>query len=859
MGILQKDTASWTVSKADECGGDPMEPLQTGGLDMNNIKPVNYRIHLEPDLRTMKFSGSTEILVEASTSVKEITLNAVELAFWGCKVRVEGEFVECPSYVDTREGEMRVCLPKEMAGRITLKMAYVGEINDKMVGFYRSGYGARGEEKYCAVTQFEESDARRVFPCFDHPNKKATFDIEMVVEEGLIAISNGPIAKEEPLGDGRKLVTFQQTPEMSTYLVFLGVGEFEFIEDVRKVLVRVGTMPGMTRHAGFALEFGRKALEFCEDYYDLTYPLPKLDMIAIPDFAAGAMENWGAITFRENLLLRYSSITSTAGEQRICEVIAHEIAHQWFGDLVTPSDWKYLWLNESFATYFGYGVVTHYYPEWGIWDQFLHGQTDKALDRDAFRETVPIELPGGKYVAINPSTAPIIYNKGASILRQVEGYVGKNTLREGLRHYLKKHEYACASSNDLWEALEEVSERPITMIMKSWVEQSGFPLVEVKRDGDRLSLAQRRFSYLPSKSRQIWIVPIALRVFYRNGDSRTITTLLEGKNTSVDIGQNAVAYKVNYGQAGFYRVKYSEKGDLYELGTRLLGKELPPEDRWGLQNDLYALVRRGDASVDEYLEFLSNYENEDAFLPLISIAGNLFHAYLVLEGAQRGKVASVGKSLLEKVLSNVGYEPRTDETPATSILRDNIIVHAVMYGSEDGAGFARSKFTSLQSGEAIHPDIMKSIMQVGALNGTDETFTWFVQRFKSSESEHERINILTALGSFSEKTLIEKTREYILTEVPDRNKFIPIDYLALNPYALHSMWEWYVAHVPTLEQLHPVHYERIIEAIVPTCGIGKEQQVKAFFEDYMREKEKARDVIKLALEKLEANSRMGRS
>jgi len=826
---------------------------------MNNINPVNYRIHLEPDLRTMKFSGSTEILVEALTPVKEITLNAVELAFWACKVCVEGEFVECPFYVDTREGEMRACLPKEMAGRIILKIAYVGEINDRMVGFYRSRYGARGEEKYCAVTQFEESDARRAFPCFDHPSKKATFDIEMVIEEGLTAISNGPIVKEERLGDGRRQVTFQQTPKMSTYLVFLGVGEFEFIEEVRKVLVRVATMPGMTRHARFALEFGRKALEFCEDYYDLRYPLPKLDLIAIPDFAAGAMENWGAITFRENLLLRYSSITSTAGEQRICEVIAHEIAHQWFGDLVTPSDWKYLWLNESFATYFGYGVVTHYYPEWGIWDQFLHGQTDKALDRDALRETVPIELPGGKHVAINPSTAPIIYNKGASILRHIEGYVGVNTFREGLRHYLKKHEYACASSHDLWGALEEVSEKPITTIMKSWVEQSGFPLVEVKRDGNRLSLAQKRFSYLPGESGQIWVVPIAIRVFYGNGDARTINTLLEGKDTSIDIGQNAVAYKVNYGQTGFYRVKYSERGDLYELGTRLLGKELPPEDRWGLQNDLYALVRRGDAPVDEYLEFLSNYENEDAFLPLISIAGNLFHAYLVLKGAQREKVASVGKSLLENVLSNIGYEPRRDETPTTSILRDNIITHAVMYGSEDAAGFARSKFSSLQGGEGIHPDIMKSIMRVGALNGTDETFTWLVQRFKSSESEHERINILTALGSFSQKTLIEKTQEYILTGVPDRNKFIPIAYLALNPHAIPCMWEWYVSHVPTLEQLHPVHYERIIEAIVPTCGIGKEQQVRAFFEDYMRQRDKAEDVIELALEKLEVNSRMGRS
>ncbi len=823
---------------------------------MTEINPVNYKISLEPDLRTMKFSGNTEILVEAVMPVKEMTLNASELAIWGCKVCADSGFMECPFYVDARREEIKVRLPQEVTGRAIVKITYMGEINDKMAGFYRSRYAVGGVEKYSAVTQFEESNARRAFPCFDHPSKKATFDIEMVIDEGLTAISNGPILKEERLGDGRKLIRFQQTPKMSTYLVFFGVGEFDFIEDPGEVLIRVGTMPGMTKHAAFALEFARKALGFCEDYYDVRYPLPKLDLIAIPDFAAGAMENWGAITFRENLLLRYSDITSMAGEQRICEVIAHEIAHQWFGNLVTPSDWRYLWLNESFATYFGYGVVGHYYPQWDLWDRFLHGQTDKALDRDALKDTVPIELPGGHPVAINPSTAPIIYDKGASILRQIEGYVGRDTFREAIRHYLKKHSYACTSSRDLWEALEEVSQKPITTMMKSWVEQPGFPLIEVRRQDHRLSISQRRFTYLRSGSDQIWVIPVAVRAFYESGDSGTITTLLDDKNTSIDMGRDALAYKVNYGQTGFYRVKYSEKRDLCELGKRLLSRDLPPQDRWGVQDDLYALVRGGDASVKDYLDFLSHYENEDAFLPLMGIAGNLFHAFLVLEGARRATVASVGKSFLGDVLSDIGYEPGSDERPTTSILRDTILVHAVMYGSQGAAEFACGKFSSLMSGGSIHPDIMKSVMQVGAWYGTRETFGWFDERLKSSESEHERINVLTALGSFRDRALIEKTQEYILSEVPARNKFIPISYLALNPHAIPLMWQWYVSHRTALEQFHPVHYERVIEAIVPVCGIEKEQEVRAFFEDYTKKRDKAKDVIKLSLEKLEVNSRM---
>jgi aminopeptidase N len=825
---------------------------------MNNLNPINYKIHLEPDLSAFNFSGSTEIQIKALQPAHEVILNAKELAFWACAVLIDHEFVKCPFSMDPQKEEAKVFLPEEMDGKIILNITYMGEINDKMVGFYRSKYCTEGKQRFCAVSQFEESDARRAFPCFDHPAKKATFDVEMVIHDRLIAISNGPILREKSLGDNRKLVTFRQTPKMSTYLLFFGVGEFEFIKDEGQILIRAGTMPGMTKHAHFALAFGRKALQFCEDYYGQKYPLPKLDLIAIPDFASGAMENWGAITFRENLLLHYPNTTSKAGEQRICEVIAHEIAHQWFGNLVTPSDWKYLWLNESFATYFGYGVVTRYHPEWDVWAQFLHGETHKALDRDSLKETFPIELPGEEHIGINASTAPILYNKGGSILRQVEGYIGESSFRQGLRYYLRKHKYACASSSELWEALEEVSEKPVTTMMKSWIEQPGHPLVEVARDVDKLVLTQSRFTYLPNESDQVWVIPVIIKVFYESGNSQDITTLITDKSTRVDIGSNTVAYKVNYGQSGFYRVKYGEKGNLQELGKRILSKDLLPEDRWGLQNDLYALVRSGNVSLGDYLSFLSYYEEEDNFLPLMSIADNLFHAYLVLKGTQSKKVASVGKSFLEKVLSRIGYEPDRDAKHTTSILRDHILVHAVIYGSQDATGFARGKFSSLTRGESVHSDIMKSVMQVGALNGNMETFTWFEKRLISSESEHERVNILLALGIFRDQALIKRTQKYILDHVPARNKFIPVDSLASNPHAIPSMWEWYVSNVANLEQFHPIQYERIIEAIVPVCGIGKEKQVRDFFEAYMKQKTKAKDVIKMSLEMLEVNSKMRR-
>jgi tricorn protease interacting factor F2/3 len=775
-------------------------------------------------------------------------------------VKMDGEFKACPFLVDPEKETLRIMFPEEMAGDMNLKIDYVGQINDRMAGFYRSRYQTEGEERFIAVTQFEESDARRAFPCFDHPVKKATFDVEMVIDKDLVAISNGALIEETSFGQKKRLVKFERTPKMSTYLLFFGVGPFEFIEDQGEVLFRLAAMPGMTRYGGFGLDFGRKSLEFSEEYYGIKYPMPKLDLIAIADFAAGAMENWGAITFRENLLLHHPGITSKAGEERICEVIAHEMAHQWFGNLVSPSDWKYLWLNESFATYFGFGIVAHYYPEWEIWDQFLSGTTDVALIRDSLHETFSIEIPGGEHVVINASTAPIIYSKGGSILRQVEGYIGHEGFKAGLRHYLKQHEYGCASSHHLWEALEEASSQPVTRLMKSWVEQPGHPVVEVKREGGRLHFTQKRFTFLPNTFEQQWLIPINIELFYENGKRDQVSILMEERDSHLEIGEDVVAYKVNLEQTGFYRVCYQDSENLDALGSKVSEKVLSPEDRWGLQNDLYAMVRAGKAGLSGYLDFLSHYAHEDVYLPMTSITGNLYHAYLIMEGGDRERIATLGRSLIEGLLEKIGYEPTEDEKHTVSILRDQILWHAAVYGSDRALAFASDKFQALCHGEeAVHADIMKSVMRIGALTGGSEAHRWFQERFQSTESEHDRMNILMAMGSFKERALIEKVQQYILDTVPARNQFIPVGVLSSNPYACEHMWEWYTGHLEKIEQFHPMHYERVIASIVPMGGLGREREVKTFFEDYISKKDKARDVIKLSLEKLEANSRMRRS
>ncbi len=826
---------------------------------MREVRPVNYFVHLEPDLTNFIFQGKTRVQFETNRPVDKICLNILDLAVWHCQFEVKGESELCPFNINPAEETITVFLPRTIAGEVILNIIYTGMINDKMAGFYRSMYFYKGNIKFIALTQFEESDARRAFPCVDNPAAKATFDIEMVVDKNMEAISNCPIFEERSFEEGKKLVVFDRTPIMSTYLLFFGAGNFQFIRDKKDPRVRAATMPKMAKYARLGLELGRKSLEFCEREFEFPYPLPKLDLIGVPDFAFGAMENWGAITFRENLLLYYPEITSKSGKERMFEVIAHEIVHQWFGNLVTPSDWKYLWLNESFATYFGYAATNHFSPEWGIWERFLHVQTDTALHRDALHRTFPIEIPGGEHVVINSSTAPIIYNKGASILRQVRGYIGEDDFREGLRLYLRTYQYSCASSHHLWESLEQSSGKPLIKLMKSWIEQAGFPLIEASRDGDKLVLSQKRFTYLSNGSNQLWIIPLNIEIFYEGGNSRCISTLLEEKDVQLDMGTGVAAYKINNGQTGFYRVRYLDAQNLGRLGERVRTKGLSSEDRWGVQTDLYALVKAGDVSLDDYLEFLSNYSNEDSSLPLLSIAENLFDAFRVMGDAERGKIGSVGKSIIERVLNKIGYDPDPEESHAESLLRDQIITYGVWFGSQEIKEFALEKFFSLLKGESVDQDIAKSIMQVGAMNGDSSTFDWFVKRCDSSVSEHERINILNAFGSFRKTSIIEKVQNFILEKVPARNKFVPAVAMSANPEAAPYMWDWYKANLTAIEQFHPLHYERVITALVPVSGLGREAEVKAFFEDYLTKKNTARDSILLSLEKLEINSSMRNS
>jgi len=831
---------------------------------MQDFLPDRYRLHLCPDLDRFTFQARVIIDGVLPRPTQTLHLHARELAVATCTVE-DTQGLHTGISRHAAEDQLTITLPQVVAGPVQVVLAYTGSINDKLAGFYRSRYRTgSGTDGWLALTQFQESDARRALPCVDHPAAKAVFEVELELDPGQVALSNTPVAEESPLGAGRRRVRFAPTPKMSTYLLFFAVGPFVLHSDHHDPRVRVATLPEVPpEQAALGLEFGREALRRCEEYFSIPYPLPKLDLIAVPDFAFGAMENWGAIPFRENLLLRVPGVTSCLGEERIAEVTAHEVVHQWFGNLVTPSDWQYLWLNESFATYFAYKILDRHRPEWQVWQAFVLGQTERALERDALLCTFAIEMPDdpARQVAITESTAPIIYSKGGSLLRQIEGYVGAAAFRAGLTTYLERHAYASAASHDLWDALGEAADRPVAALMGNWVEQPGHPVVEVERRGDCLHLRQRRFTLLPARSEALWQIPLRVAVFGSDGAVDHRELALESPQAELALPPGTTSYQVNAGQTGFFRVHYQNPADRDALGPQVRAGQLGPLDRWGLASDLYALVLAGRAPLDEYLAFLAWFDQEDQLLPLASIARALRRLHQVLPAAPAApaaRVAEVGSRLLTGSLARIGTAPRNGEAHPTTVLRDQILWDAAVFGSPLALEAGRRACEDLRSGRPLAADVVKAALQIGAWTTPDPgaCLAWLQARFTAADSEHERINCLTALGAWRDPTTLCAALDFTLDQVPARIRFVPLVAAAANPVAGPTLWQWFEAHIHALETLHPLLFERVLAAVVPTAGLADLDRTRQFLAARCAQKPQLAEVVTLALENLAVNARL---
>ena len=792
--------------------------------------PINYELTFEPDLKKFTFSGTEILTASCKKPTNQIIMHCAELKIKSCIIKSGDDVISSTPKTNEKKEELSIKLSKKIKGIVTISLEFEGILNDRLLGFYRSQYKQNGKTKYLATTQFEAADARRAFPCWDEPEAKATFEISIIADNQFTAISNMPVISKKKLKN-KTLYKFGKTPVVSTYLIYLGVGEFEYLTSkTGKVQIRVITTKGNKSKGKYSLDLGKKLLTSYEKYFGIKYPLPKLDLIAIPDFAAGAMENWGAITFRETILLYDPKTSSTRTKQFIAEVISHEIAHQWFGNLVTMKWWNDLWLNESFATFMATKFVDKFYPEWNLWDQFIEDAMNSAMGLDSLKTTHPIDVTVNSPAEIREIFDVISYDKGGCVLRMLENYVGETNFRAGLKKYLSSFKYGNAQGQDLWDAIGKASKMPVSAMVNSWLKQPGFPQVEISQNDKSLVLKQSRFLMEPTPKTQkgLWHVPITLGL-----GNETITKLMTKKSITVKT-PSSPGFVANIGRTGFYRVKYDD-GILLDLKMLVDQKQIPHVDRWAIQNDLFALCIAGKEDVANYLDFTDAYFDEDSYLPQTNVANNLnFLASLTFFEDFGDEIREYTINYFRKILSNLGWIPKKSDKHTDAFMRGFSIFVLGKFGDDSIIEQAEIKFKAfLKNPSTLHPDIREAIFSLVAWNGNAKTHSQFVTLYKKAKTMEEKLRFLGAMCNFRNEKLLIKTLQFSQTsEVRSQNMQLPIMRIAANPYGKKILWPWLKKNWGKMSKKvgygNPL-FNRIVASITLVADDSMESDIKAFF------------------------------
>ncbi len=702
------------------------------------ILPSAYNVEIQPDLNTHRFSGLVTAKCEVVGPTTELRCNVADLTV--SNVTIDGETVAFS--IDEDSEQLIVDLEGERAARPLLFGAeFEGELNDSLKGFYRSTFtDDDGTEHTIATTQFQSTDARRAFPCWDEPDMKATFAVTLVVDPELTAVSNGAEVSREDRDNGLVAVTFAETMKMSTYLVAFVVGPLEISEPAfhRDVPIRIVHRPGQGHLTSFALDVAVHALAYFENYYGIPYPTDKLDMIALPDFAMGAMENLGCVTYREILLLVDPEKATQPELQNVADVVNHELAHMWFGDLVTMGWWNGIWLNEAFATFMEMKCTDDMFPEWMRWTSFGISRS-AAFDIDSLEATRPIEFP-----VVSPEDAEgmfdlLTYEKGAAVVRMLEQWLGEETFRDGIRHYLATHAYGNTETHHLWDALEEISGRPVTAPMETWIFQGGYPVIEV--DGG--CLHQRRFTYTGKGAAQTWSVPVQLRT--NAGEVHTIE--VDGESADLEIDAADVA-TFNHSGNGFFRVKLPTE-QLAAYGQNGVG-DLAPVERFGLLDDTWTLTLAGDVDVADYLTLLSGYRSESDVSVWQRAIGSVSFIDHVSNDADRAGLGAMIDELIAPARETLGQDAPSEESPRDAQLRGALFAAAGTLTPKGSSTReeAIDRARQILSAEAPDAELRSAAVKIVAANGTDDDFAAFRTGFESANTPQDEVRNLYALPSF---------------------------------------------------------------------------------------------------------------
>jgi puromycin-sensitive aminopeptidase len=726
------------------------------------VVPRRYDLTIEPDLETCVFTGTVAIAVDVTEPTAEIVLNARDLDVDDATVVQSGTTHDVTVTLDTSDERLHLRLSHAIdAGPATVHCTFTGKLHDDLVGFYRSRYtDDAGAEHTIAATQFEATHARRAFPCFDEPDLKAEYATTLIVDERMLALSNSNEVSREPAGNGKVRVEFAPTMPMSTYLVAFVVGPLEVTDAlvVRGTPIRVAHVPGKAHLTRWPIEVAQFALAFFEDYYGIPYPGDKLDLVALPDFAFGAMENLGCVTFRESLLLADPDHATQAELTQASLTIVHEIAHMWFGDLVTMKWWNGIWLNEAFATFMEHAGVDAFREGWRTWDDFSVGRTG-ALEVDALSSTRPVE-----YEVHSPEDADgmfdvLTYQKGGSVVRMLEQYLSEDAFRRGVQQYLERYRYGNTETTDLWDALEDATGRPARRIMDSWIFQPGFPLVGVEIDGARVTFTQQRFSYDAAATGR-WSVPLIVRASV-GGKVVEQRVLVEDERATVDFDADVDWLLANVGAHGFYRVAYPPGVPEALLATGTLS----PVERYTLVDDLFAAMLAGKASAEEFVRFCSQFAPERDLIVWRVLVGRLRFIARFVGPDDRARFAAIVGELLRPAARELGWEPRDGETGRERELRA-VVLEALgtIADNPETIAHAREVHAQAMSGGEVDPDVVAASVSIVSHHGSDDDFDAYVDRFKHATTPQEQLRYLYALGQFPTEPLVHRALELALSD-----------------------------------------------------------------------------------------------
>ena len=761
-----------------------------------DVCPKRYQLTLRPDLRNLSFSGAETVEVEVRTATDRIVLHAAELEIRSAVLEQDGVSM-APERIELNEGDetVSVLLGRPLKpGSARLSFDFAGQLNDKLRGFYRAVYSVGGEQRVMAVTQFEPTSARRAFPCWDEPALKAVFDVTLVVPRDRLAISNMPPESTGEGPDGLKTVRFAPTPVMSTYLLAFIVGEFDWVEEQTQegVPIRVYTPVGQREQGRFALAAACRTLSFFEQYFAIPYPLPKLDMIALPDFEAGAMENFGAVTYRETMILVDPEESSAATRQTVAIVVAHEIAHMWFGDVTSPSWWRDLWLNEGFASWAGNMAVHDLFPDWDMWTQFVAGDFSSGLGLDALENSHPVEVEVYDARQINEIFDAISYSKGASVIRMLAAFLGRETFRRGLQRYLKRHEFANATTEDLWHALEEESGQPVKQMMDTWTKQTGYPLVSVDMEQDELKLRQTRFSLNRTPDREAarrWSIPLGIRA----EGAEDAYHVLEGDSATVPVsGTRGGWVKLNPDQTGFFRTNYSAA--LWErLEAAVATGELSATDRLGLESDAFAMARAGYIETPRALALASAYRQETDYTVWSDLSKNLGICDSLLCGQPAHEAfRTYAAQLHYPAFERLGWVSRRGEDHLTTLLRAKLIEALVRYGHPSVVAEALRRFDRDARGASmIEPDLRSAVYAAVVAHRGVDGYEAVLDIYRKASLHEEKVRALRVLGASSEPSLVLRALDFALSdEVRGQDTPLAVTGVSTNPLGREAAWDF---------------------------------------------------------------------